>query len=115
MRCPTCVRSVSGSGGVTRATDEERFLKNPDRQLRDLGASVPSVSVSWNRLLPLLARQPVTVTVPGATGSTDAGAGSAPIDSDGANFVEASSLPSASSIAATAAVGEDASAIRAFS
>src|SRR5690349_19553507 len=115
MRWPSSVCSVYGSGGATRFTAVERFLRNPDRQLRDLGASIPSVSVNRNPLLPLDSRQPVTVTVSGATESTDTDGGAALIGSYGPTPVAKSSLPSASSMAATAAAGEAASAIRVFS
>src|SRR4029453_1003409 len=110
--CPTCVCSACGSGGSTRATDVDCFFRNPVRQLRDFGASRPSVSVRRNRLsLPLVSRQPVTGTDPGPTATGDTGAGSALIGADvAASSVVESVLLSASSMAFTAAAGQAASA-----
>ena len=67
--------SESGSGAPTRATGAVRFLRKPVRQLRDFGASIPSVSARRNSFpSALISRQPVIVTgdrlAPGADDGT---------------------------------------------
>src|SRR5262245_13363864 len=60
-RCPTCDARCEAFAVSSRSIAALCFLKKPDFQLRDFGASVPSVSFSTN---PLSARcrQPVTDT-----------------------------------------------------
>ena len=93
--------------------DVERFFRKPVRQLRDLGASTPSVSVKRNRSL-LASRQPLIVTAPAPTAFGDKGAGSALIGSGAAGAIVGFSAPSASAMAVTASRGPADSAIRFF-
>jgi hypothetical protein len=76
-RLPTLFLSASGSGGAIRATGAVRFFRKPVRQLRDFGASVPSVSAR-RKSFPsvLISRHPVIVTGDGlAPGAGDGVAG----------------------------------------
>ena len=60
-RWPTSVGSLSVSAASTTSRDDERFVRKPVFQLRDLRVSTPLVSLSRNPDS-LASRQPVTVT-----------------------------------------------------
>ncbi len=78
-RCPSYSRSFSVFVGSTSSIDDERFFRNPDLQLRDLGASTPDVSRSQN-VSSSSFRHPVIVTGPGS------GTSALAVDSTAAGF-----------------------------
>src|SRR5262245_46578459 len=61
MRSPTCFSSFHRCDASTTVTVAGRFLRKPDFQLRDCGASAPSVFFSLNTSSSC-SRQPVIVT-----------------------------------------------------
>lgn len=109
-RLPTCVSSDSRSGGSTSATDDDRLRRKPVRQLRDFGASTPSVSLNRNaRSSSLISRQPVTVVTGGATLAveTAGGTGAATGGSAGSGTDATCALSGGASIEGDEARGAD--------
>jgi len=64
-RWPTYFDRFKASALSTTWIDAERFVRNPDFQLRARGAFAPAVSFSQNESSPP-SRQPLMVTTPGA-------------------------------------------------